>query len=74
MQRLVAHHSIVPDIGREEAAKMTQRIGRGAVLTATYHLAIALATPRPKTHISVTEGKGTVTVTGPGGKSETLVV
>jgi hypothetical protein len=136
MKSLVTNHSIVPDIGREEAAKMTQWIGRGAALTAilaavaifttlgsiagaqgnrsaawmgekvfdgkvgpwlgearlidpkaqvaearsggrfvtmpaTYHLAIALATPRPKTHISVTEGKGTVTVTGPGGKSET---
>jgi hypothetical protein len=45
--------------------------GRFVTMPATYHLAIALATPRPKTHISVTEGKGTVTVTGPGGKSET---
>lgn len=45
--------------------------GRFVTMPATYHLAIALATPRPKTHISVTEGKGNVTVTGPGGKSET---
>ena len=30
-----------------------------------------VATPRPKTHIFITEGKCTVTVTGPGGKSET---
>jgi len=45
--------------------------GRFVTMPATYHLVIALATPRPKTHISVKEGKGTVTVTGPGGKSET---
>lgn len=45
--------------------------GRFVTMPATYHLAIALATPRPKTPISVREGKGTVTVTGPGGKSET---
>lgn len=45
--------------------------GRFVTMPATYHLAIALATPRPKTHILVTEGKGTVTVTGPDGKSET---
>lgn len=45
--------------------------GRFVPMPATYHLAIALATPRPKTPISVTEGRGTVTVTGPGDKSVT---
>lgn len=44
MQCLVANHSIVPDIGREEAAKMTKRNGRGAALMATLAAVAVFAT------------------------------
>jgi hypothetical protein len=39
-------------------------------MTNTHHLAVGLSDPKTKKPISVTEGSGTVTVTGPDKKEE----